>query len=868
MRLHLVKLLVAAILVSGISLGGAPAPIAAQAVPLPSEGPLIAVDDLTLQSTSGQWPPQVGDQLVAHIRVRNDSAETQHVEYIGVRGRRNLTEYWDIGFWTTDLVSGQEWLLDPNNERAVLPGDYSFRISYSLDGVEWYEIGNEINFAVDECMTDAEYSALVALYNSTGGPSWTHSWQLPTDSPCRLSGVTCADGHLTELRLDENGLDGPMPDELGTLSELEILDLSYNNLTGQIPASLADLGRIEELWLQANALSGPIPANLGRLSHLRRLWLDGNDLTGSIPLELGNLQQLTDLNLAENELYGVIPAVLGQLSELESLALEHNSLTGSIPPELGELAKLRRLFLGGNQLSGQLPAELGRLAALENLLVNDNPLSGPLPRSLMNLNLIVFFLDDTGLCEPPDDAFQAWLDGRIMDRRGALCEPTAPKKWLLMYYLAGDSDLDEPSAPGRDTPVQYMLEELTKREAASVVFDIAIAYDGKETGDSRYYYIGDNKTWVAKGELDMSDPSTLVDFVASSRAMFPAEHEALTVWDHGSLTELLQDCGGIDCALTDNMDLTGLSSALAAISSDGGSVDVFVNHTCLSGSIESAYQIQGHADYLVASEEFIYLANPPCYLDKITQDTAPETLAREIANSYAQYRSNPAIFRESGPWPYTISVARLDRLPDLTAKVSTLADLLRTSMSSLGDTLLRSLVVSSVQRFDYDGSGRLTLLDEAFDLYDFCSLIYAGTSDADIKAAALSVMEAIEDPVDRSAGYIVINRAGSGIHPDPKEDSYIDLNDSHGVSIFFVRPENRRSFYAGGTLAFAVGTDWALGPESGVIAQADDAIQWGPMLVEYVSELYPDAPDDSTPPPLQVGYSDIPKKLYYVPVLR
>ena len=106
------------------------------------------VDDLTLQTESGNWPPQSGQKLIAHIKIQNGGDLPIHIEHIGVRGRRNGSDSWDIGFWTIDLNGRDVWSLDPNNERPLAPGNYSFRISYSLDGSSWIEIGNEIQFSV------------------------------------------------------------------------------------------------------------------------------------------------------------------------------------------------------------------------------------------------------------------------------------------------------------------------------------------------------------------------------------------------------------------------------------------------------------------------------------------------------------------------------------------------------------------------------------------------------------------------------------------------------------------------------------------------------------------------------------------------
>jgi hypothetical protein len=63
------------------------------------------------------------------------------------------------------------------------------------------------------------------------------------------------------------------------------------------------------------------------------------------------------------------------------------------------------------------------LTELRELYINWNPLSGPLPMGLMNLDLEIFYFDGTGLCEPPDAAFQKWLSERDdLGRTGVLCQ--------------------------------------------------------------------------------------------------------------------------------------------------------------------------------------------------------------------------------------------------------------------------------------------------------------------------------------------------------------------------------------------------------------------------------------------------------------
>ena len=82
-------------------------------------------------------------------------------------------------------------------------------------------------------------------------------------------------------------------------------------------------------------LTGPIPAELGDLTNLQELWLDRNRLTGPIPAALGALTNLQTLRLMDNELTGPIPAELGALTNLQTLDLGSNRLTGPIPGRAG-----------------------------------------------------------------------------------------------------------------------------------------------------------------------------------------------------------------------------------------------------------------------------------------------------------------------------------------------------------------------------------------------------------------------------------------------------------------------------------------------------------------------------------------------------
>ena len=137
--------------------------------------------------------------------------------------------------------------------------------------------------------------ALEALYAATGGPGWADNTNWKTTAPLGdWDGVTTDDdGRVTQLRLDRNGLTGPIPSALGDLARLKELWLQENRLTGSITAALGRLNNLEWLILSGNELTGLIPPELGRLTNLRGLLLGGNDLTaGPIPAWLSSLINL------------------------------------------------------------------------------------------------------------------------------------------------------------------------------------------------------------------------------------------------------------------------------------------------------------------------------------------------------------------------------------------------------------------------------------------------------------------------------------------------------------------------------------------------------------------------------------------------
>ncbi|URE20677.1 LRR receptor-like serine threonine-protein kinase, partial [Musa troglodytarum] len=244
-------------------------------------------------------------------------------------------------------------------------------------------------------------------------------------------------------------LEGEIPSDISSLSNLKVLYLWSNRLTGSIPPEIGNLTNLMSLNLFSNRLEGSVPREIGNLVRLEEVLLYDNQLTGSIPSEIGNLVNLhtlallinslessafhlepilsqnpraaeqplfrvysagygnhssllEELNINDNQFDGPLPISLSNATNLNNIQLYENRFTGTIPRGLGSLQKLFHFDVTFNQLEARNAAEWGFLDDLANcsslkyLQLTSNNLSGFLPQSIGNFSttLMWFEIDD------------------------------------------------------------------------------------------------------------------------------------------------------------------------------------------------------------------------------------------------------------------------------------------------------------------------------------------------------------------------------------------------------------------------------------------------------------------------------------------
>ena len=209
--------------------------------------------------------------------------------------------------------------------------------------------------------------------------------------------------NLLCLRISvNNGLFGNIGNILfANMTSLLRVDLGFNKLYGRIPGErLVQMKSLVKIQLCCQVgherLSGKIPEDIGNLTDLQVLSLGESRLNGSIPKSIAKLQKLWFLGLESVKNLRSGFENLFNLSSLRYMYLSYAGLNGTLPDQFGlYFPGMIYCLLGGNNFTGGIPSTVGNMANVTILFLADNNFCGQIPKSI-GLNPSLRYADFSG----------------------------------------------------------------------------------------------------------------------------------------------------------------------------------------------------------------------------------------------------------------------------------------------------------------------------------------------------------------------------------------------------------------------------------------------------------------------------------------
>ncbi len=253
------------------------------------------------------------------------------------------------------------------------------------------------------------------------------------------------------------------------------------------------------------------------------------------------------------------------------------------------------------------------------------------------------------------------------------------RPWTMMVYMAGDNGkvfstqygklklMAEMTSAGYDDLAEMGTIGTTDNVAVTCLFDtdqdvtylVEVRRGGRGLAGSRCRRLAGVNT---------GDPNTLRQFIIESVRLYPADHYALVLWNHGTgwldvdtyaavralgvsqpifrRRPLVRPDGAtrpiaFDDSSKDFLDTADLRQAFAEAQAETGvRLDLIGMDACLMAMIEGAHELADFADYFVASQEVEPMTGWP-YAPILTAlnkepGMAPSRLATQIVRDFAR----------------------------------------------------------------------------------------------------------------------------------------------------------------------------------------------------------------------------------------
>ena len=353
--------------------------------------------------------------------------------------------------------------------------------------------------------------------------------------------------------------------------------------------------------------------------------------------------------------------------------------------------------------------------------------------------------------------------------------------WTILLYLAWDNHMDT-----LKDKLFTILNTIDYTEDLNIV----VLYDGRSIGDTSYYYFGSNGVhnlqWV-ENESNMGDGETLKMFLHKTINSYHSTYYGLfIISSHGSGWQGL-GCDTHGSGSSEDMDLISAESygeVLHNITSfHDKKIDVVGFDTCVSGSIEIAYEIAPYVGYMIANEDnsfsiedtFLSDEGKPVgwmysvFLNYLNEHTSirPEEFAVSVVHAFQPSTLTPKIFEVfTAPDWYPLNIFHTDLaainlsiLEDLKKPLKTLSDRLNENYEyyAMDIHLSRESVreYGKLYRKFWWLPPRLTYFlyieplgyDGFIDLYDFTERLSNSVESIDIKDTCTQIMDLIHSSI-------------------------------------------------------------------------------------------------------------------------
>jgi len=296
-------------------------------------------------------------------------------------------------------------------------------------------------------------------------------------------------------------------------------------------------------------------------------------------------------------------------------------------------------------------------------------------------------------------------------------------RWTVLVYMAADNelaldaltDLNEMEEVGSDAAVEIVAQVDLPQSSGEIAWTTCRRYRIEQDGDPA---IG-STLLEDLGEVDMTDPDVLADFLSWGHREHPADRYLVVLWGHGDAWEseyarpesIFNDWSGSAESLMPNYLLR------EAMEDAGVHPDILAFDACVMGSLEAAFEFRSLAEIMISSQEVVYKDGYP-YDDVLAAMAAnpdvPSTqLASTIVSMYGEYYTS-----EQPRWDQTLSALDLNRMGEVAALLDTITGELLAEIEDSGYLDALIAIRNSTEDFTALGSRYVDLLDFARGLRD------------------------------------------------------------------------------------------------------------------------------------------------------